>query len=103
MTEAPTGTSVEEPCRVDVWLWRARFFKTRGLAAKFVEAGRIRRFRPGQEEARLDKVSRTVRIGDRLVFAIGGRLFDLLVAGCGTRRGPAAEARTLYLGSDAPG
>lgn len=102
MTEAPTGISVEAPCRVDVWLWRARFFKTRGLAARFAEARRIRRFRPGQEEARLDKASRTVRVGDRLVFAIGGKLFDLLVADRGTRRGPAAEARTLYLGSDAP-
>ena len=94
--------AVEEPCRVDVWLWRARFFKTRGLAAKFAEAKRIRRFRPGQEETRLDKASRTVRIGDRLVFAVGGKLFDLLVADCGARRGPAAEARTLYHAADAP-
>ena len=92
-----TEPAVEEPCRVDVWLWRARFFKTRGLAAKFAEAKRIRRFRPGQEEARLDKASRTVRVGDRLVFAIGGKLFELLIADCGTRRGPAAEARALYV------
>jgi ribosome-associated heat shock protein Hsp15 len=93
---------VDEPCRVDVWLWRARFFKTRGLAAKFAEGKRIRRFRPGQEEARLDKASRTVRVGDRLVFAIGGKVFDLLIADCGTRRGPAAEAQTLYHASDSP-
>ena len=32
----------EDACRVDVWLWRARFFKTRSLAAKFVEEGRVR-------------------------------------------------------------
>jgi len=84
------------PCRVDVWLWRARFFKTRGLAAKYVESERVRLFRVGQDEVRLDKASRTVRPGDRLVFAIGGRLFDLVIADCGTRRGPAAEARALY-------
>lgn len=87
----------EESCRIDVWLWRARFFKTRGLAAKFVEAERIRLSRPGQDEVRLDKASRTVRPGDRLLFAIGGRLFDLLISECGTRRGPAAEARGLYV------
>jgi len=87
----------EETCRIDVWLWRARFFKTRGLAAKFVEAERIRLSRPGQDEVRLDKASRAVRPGDRLLFAIGGRLFDLLIAECGTRRGPAAEARGLYV------
>lgn len=91
----------EESCRIDVWLWRARFFKTRGLAAKFVEARRVRLSRPGHDEVRLDKASRTVRPGDRLVFAIGGRLSDLVIADCGTRRGPAAEARGLYVGDDA--
>lgn len=92
----------EESCRIDVWLWRARFFKTRGLAAKFVEAGRVRLIRPGQDEVRLDKASRTARPGDRLVFAIGGRLFDAVIAACGDRRGPAAEARGLYLMEGGP-
>ena len=86
----------EEAIRADVWLWRARFFKTRGLAAKFVEAGRVRLSRPGLEVVRLDKASRTVRPEDRLVFAMGGRLFDLAILSCGLRRGPAAEARDLY-------
>ena len=94
--------AVAEPCRIDVWLWRARFFKTRGLAAKFVESERIRLSRPGQDEVRLDKPSRTVRPGDGLVFVIGGRVFDLKIADCGTRRGPAAEARALYSGEAAP-
>ncbi|MBX7249814.1 MAG: RNA-binding S4 domain-containing protein [Caulobacteraceae bacterium] len=89
-------SDASEPCRIDVWLWRARFFKTRGLAAKFVEAERIRLIRAGQGEVRLDKASRTVRPGDRLVFAIGGRLFDLSIVDAGARRGPAAEARALY-------
>lgn len=84
-----------ESVRLDVWLWRARFFKTRALAAKFVETGRIRLTRLGVE-SRPDKASRTVRTGDGLVFAIGGRLISVTVLGLGERRGPAAEARALY-------
>jgi ribosomal 50S subunit-recycling heat shock protein len=85
----------EEGCRVDVWLWRARFFKTRSMAAKFVEEGRARLSRQGQE-TRLDKPSRTVKVGDGLVFALGGRLIAVKVEATGERRGPAAEARSLY-------
>jgi ribosome-associated heat shock protein Hsp15 len=88
-------------CRIDVWLWRARFFKTRGLAARFVEAGKVRRTRPGSGEVRLDKPSRTARPGDRLVFVLGPRLRDLTILDCGLRRGPPAEARALYA-EDAP-
>jgi ribosome-associated heat shock protein Hsp15 len=86
-----------ESCRADVWLWRARFFKTRGLAARFVEEGRVRLTRPAGGEVRLDKASRSLRPGDRLVFAIGGRLVAVQVEACGERRGPASEARGLYL------
>ncbi len=85
----------EDACRIDVWLWRARFFKTRALAARSVEAGRLRVLRAGQE-TRLDKPSRTVRVGDALVFAIGGRLVAVRIEGLGDRRGPASEARCLY-------
>ena len=81
--------------RVDVWLWRARFFKTRTLAARIVEDGRVRLTRAGQE-SRLDKPSRAVKVGDALVFAIGGRLTAVTVAALGERRGPPAEARALY-------
>ena len=82
--------------RVDVWLWRARFFKTRALAARHVEEGRVRLLRASGEETRLDKASRCVRPGDGLVFALGGRLSAVRVTALGERRGPAAEARTLY-------
>ncbi len=93
----------EEACRIDVWLWRARFFKTRSLAARIVEDGRVRLTRGGQE-TRLDKPSRTVKPTDRLVFALSGRLIDIRVLGLGDRRGPATEARGLYeaLGEAAP-
>jgi ribosome-associated heat shock protein Hsp15 len=85
----------EESCRVDVWLWRARFFKTRSLAARFVEDSRVRLTRGGTE-TRLDKPSRSVKVGDGLVFAIGGRLIAVAVEALGERRGPASEARALY-------
>jgi ribosomal 50S subunit-recycling heat shock protein len=87
--------SEADACRADVWLWRARFFKTRSLAATFVDRGRIRLTRSGQE-TRLDKPARPIKVGDRLVFALGGRLIDVRVEGMGERRGPASEAQALY-------
>jgi ribosomal 50S subunit-recycling heat shock protein len=87
--------SEPDACRADVWLWRARFFKTRSLAAKYLEDGRVRLTRGGQE-SRLEKPARPVKIGDQLVFALGGRLIAVTVEGLGERRGPAPEAHTLY-------
>jgi ribosomal 50S subunit-recycling heat shock protein len=89
----------EDAARADVWLWRARFFKTRSMAARFIEDGRVRLTRAGQE-SRLDKPARTIKLGDHLVFALGGRLIAVIVEGLGERRGPAAEARALYSNID---
>ncbi len=86
---------MSEACRVDVWLWRARFAKSRSLAAAMVERGAVRLTHNGVQ-TRLDKPSRSVHVGDRLVFAAGGRLVELEVVGLGERRGPPAEARALY-------
>jgi ribosome-associated heat shock protein Hsp15 len=91
VTEKPS-----EDCRLDVWLWRARFFKSRALATRFLEEGRVRVIRPGSEPVRIDKPSRTVRPGDRVLFAHGGRLFEVEVRALGERRGAADEARALY-------
>lgn len=85
----------EDSCRADVWLWRARFFKTRSMAARFIDEGRVRVTRAGQEN-RLDKPARVLKSGDQLVFALGGRLVAIEVQGFGDRRGPASEARLLY-------
>lgn len=85
----------DETCRADVWLWRARFFKTRSMAARFVEEGRVRFTRAGAE-GRLDKPSRSLKLGDELVFALGGRLIAVRLEAFGERRGPAGEARALY-------
>jgi len=85
----------DEALRVDVWLWRARLCKTRSLAARLVDEGRVRLTRGGQE-TRLDKPARTVKPGDALVFAIAGRLHAVRIEALGARRGPPAEARALY-------
>ena len=81
-----------DSCRADVWLWRARFFKTRSVAAKLVDEGLTR----SGPESRLDKPARPIKVGDALVFALGGRLVAIKVEGLGERRGPPAEARGLY-------
>ncbi len=84
-----------EACRIDVWLWRARFAKTRSMAASLVEAGRVRLTHHGAQ-VRLDKASRSVHPGDDLVFAVGERIVAIRVVALGERRGPPAEARALY-------
>ena len=94
--------SAEDSCRADVWLWRARFFKTRSLSARFIDEGRVRMVR-GETQTRLDKPSRSLRIGDGLVLALGGRLIAVRVENLGERRGPATEARALYSELPAPG
>ena len=85
----------DEACRADVWLWRARLCKTRTLAARLVDSGRVRLTRDGRQ-TRLDKPSRAIRPGDELVFALAGRLTSLKIVALGARRGPPAEARGLY-------
>jgi ribosomal 50S subunit-recycling heat shock protein len=85
----------EDSLRADVWLWRARFCKTRSLAARLIEDGRVRISRAGLEN-RIDKPARQVKPGDALVFALGGRLHAVRIEALGARRGPPAEARALY-------
>jgi ribosome-associated heat shock protein Hsp15 len=84
-----------EGCRIDVWLWRARFVKTRSLAARLVAEGRVRLARGGAD-VRLDKPGRALRCGDGLTLALGGRRIAVRVEALGARRGPASEARALY-------
>jgi ribosomal 50S subunit-recycling heat shock protein len=89
----------EESVRADVWLWRARFCKTRTLAARLIDEGRVRLTRAGQE-TRLDKPARAVKAGDALVFAIAGRVHAVKIEALGVRRGPPAEAQALYSALD---
>ncbi len=77
--------------RLDKWLWRARFFKSRSLAARVCSGGRLRLNRKPQT-----KPSAPVRIGDVLTFPQGGVIRVVAVAALGERRGPAREAALLY-------
>ena len=86
----------DEGVRVDVWLWRARMFKTRAQASARAAQGSIRLARSGALPARIDKPSRMVRVGDELTFAVGPRLHAVRILALGERRGPPAEARALY-------
>ena len=77
--------------RVDKWLWFARFFKTRGLAAKLVSGGHLR-----VNSNRVAKPSFSVGPDDVLTFTQGERVRVVKLIGIGTRRGPAPEAQALY-------
>lgn len=77
--------------RLDAWLWRARFFKTRSLAATVVAKGRVR-----VNGDRVAKASRQVRAGDVLTFPQGDAIRVVRVIDFAERRGPADEARLLY-------
>ena len=84
-------TAESDGLRLDKWLFHARLFKSRGLAAARIEGGGIRL--NGQP---CRKAGKTVRAGDRLVISIRGHVRSLEILGLGTRRGPASEARDLY-------
>jgi ribosome-associated heat shock protein Hsp15 len=84
-----------EKCRLDVWLWRARFFKTRTLAASVVADGGVYLERNGQSRP-ADKPAISIEAGDGLSFRTGRALRTVRVLAVGTRRGPATEARALY-------
>jgi len=81
--------------RIDKWLWAARFFKTRGLASKACELGRIR---SKDIEA---KPAREVRVGDMLRVKNEGGEFEIEVLELSEMRGPAAVAEKLYRETDA--
>ena len=77
--------------RIDKWLWHARFFKTRTLASKLCNGGKLR-----VNSDPIAKAHYRVRRGDVLTFPQGGRIRVVEVRGFGVRRGPAAEAQALY-------
>src|SRR6476661_757818 len=76
--------------RLDKWLWAARFFKTRSLAARACELGRI------ESNGQQAKAAREVRVGDLLRVKNDGGDFQVEVLALSEIRGPAAVARTLY-------
>ena len=80
--------------RIDKWLWAARFFKTRSLASRACELGRIQS--PGQPA----KPAREIRIGDMLRITNDGGDFNVEVLLLNEVRGPASVAQTLYRETD---
>src|ERR1043165_3040761 len=81
----------EERQRIDKWLFFARVVKSRSLAAKLVQAGRVRINREKAEQA-----AHPIKPGDVLTITLDRRVLVYRVAAPGARRGPAAEARPLY-------
>jgi ribosome-associated heat shock protein Hsp15 len=79
--------------RIDKWLWAARFFKTRALAQAAVVAGLVR-----LHDERL-KPAKEVRVGDALAIRVGEFAWSVTVKALAERRGPADEARKLYVES----
>jgi ribosome-associated heat shock protein Hsp15 len=88
-------TSSLTSVRMDKWLWAARFFKTRALAAKACDLGRIRSH--GTEA----KPARDVKVGEMLQIRTEGGEYEVEVLGLSEMRGPAAVAHTLYRETDA--
>ncbi len=80
----------KQSVRVDKWLWAARFFKTRSLAAKAVNGGKVHL--SGQRV----KAAKTVAVGDLLTITIGTMEFVVTVLALSEKRGPATVARQLY-------
>lgn len=81
--------------RVDIWLWAARFFKTRALAKDAIEHSRVK------VAGQTCKPSRSVRVGDALTVERSGETFEIAVLGLSDIRGPASVAQALYAESDA--
>jgi ribosome-associated heat shock protein Hsp15 len=81
--------------RIDAWLWAGRFFKTRTLAKKSCDLGRI------LSNRQIAKAAREVRVGDMLRISNDGGEFEIEVLGVSDVRGPAAVAQTLYRETEA--
>ena len=90
MHSPPAQPKSEPGIRLDKWLWAARFFKTRSLAADEVGKGRV------SVNGQVAKASRELRVGDMLTLSQGGTKRELRVCGLSAQRGPAPVAQALY-------
>ncbi|MCG5500193.1 RNA-binding S4 domain-containing protein [Ectothiorhodospira lacustris] len=80
--------------RIDKWLWAARFFKTRALAAEAVSGGHV------HVNGQRVKPARTVKVGDQLRITRNAEAWEVAVLGLNDRRRPATEAQALYRESE---
>ena len=76
--------------RLDVWLWAARFFKTRSLAKQAVDTGKV------DVQGQRPKSSRAIRVGDALRVQRGEEIFEIAVRGISDKRGSAPVAQAMY-------
>ncbi|NLW95899.1 RNA-binding S4 domain-containing protein [Luteimonas wenzhouensis] len=90
MVEPPSEAGALRGVRIDVWLWAARFFRTRPLARQAVETGKV------EVAGQRPKPSRLVRVGDALRVVRGEDVFEVEVLGLSDQRGPAPVAQALY-------
>jgi ribosome-associated heat shock protein Hsp15 len=94
-----TGKSPQEPSpggvRLDLWLWAARFFKTRALAKRAIEAGKV------DVNAQPGKPATLLRAGETLRIARAEERFEVIVMSLSAQRGPASTAQALYRETDA--
>ncbi|HOV57089.1 MAG TPA: S4 domain-containing protein [Rhodanobacteraceae bacterium] len=86
MSEQPAGG-----LRADVWLWAARFFRTRALAKQAIEGGKV-----VVNQAAIAKCAKTLHVGDVLVVQRGEERLEVTVLGLSDQRGPASVAQGLY-------
>lgn len=86
---------VQESVRIDIWLWRARFFKTRTLSSDHIVKRGVRLTRNGLTR-KVNKPGVTLTRDDMVTFGRAGHIKTVKVLNLGVRRGPASEAALLY-------
>ena len=94
MTDHQPKPIAAESVRLDLWLWAARFFKTRAVARQAIETGRI------DVAGQRAKAARPLRVGDAVKVTRGDEVFEVEVLALSGKRGPASAAQALYLESD---
>ena len=89
------ATAPQPGVRIDVWLWAARFYKTRSLAKHAIETGKV------EIAGQRAKASRAVHVGEAMTIVRGEERFEIEVRGLSDKRGPAPAAQALYEESQA--
>jgi ribosome-associated heat shock protein Hsp15 len=87
---AGLAVNAADSVRADMWLWAARFFKTRALAKGAIEGGKV------TVNDLACKPAKLLHVGDRLHVGVGEQRFEIDVRGLSEKRGPAGVAQTLY-------
>jgi len=95
MADADASSDTVEKLRIDKWLWAARFYRTRSLAAAAIDAGHV------HVNGERVKTSRAVHAGERVTVRKGGLAWSIEVLGVAERRGSATDAAKLYVETEA--